>query len=96
MLQAFVSFVGDVPMAADHWQDDCFYGAQFLNGCNPETIKRCTELPYNFPVTQQLVGNLLDVDDTLEKAMKVNIPTRETVRNCSFASMDDRTDRLTK
>nr|XP_058954727.1 allene oxide synthase-lipoxygenase protein-like [Pocillopora verrucosa]XP_058954728.1 allene oxide synthase-lipoxygenase protein-like [Pocillopora verrucosa] len=68
--KAFVSFVGDVPMAADHWQDDCFYGAQFLNGCNPETIKRCTELPYNFPVTQQLVGNLLDVDDTLEKAMK--------------------------
>lgn len=69
--QAFVSFVGDVPVASKHWQDDCFYGSQFLNGCNPDTIKRCTELPSNFPVTQELVGNLLDEGNTLEKAMQV-------------------------
>jgi len=41
-----------------------------LNGCNPDTIKRCTELPSKFPVTQELVGNLLDEGDTLEKAIQ--------------------------
>lgn len=68
--KAFVSFVGDVPPAADQWQDDTFYGSQFLNGCNPDTIKRCTELPSKFPVTQAMVGNLLDQGDTLKKAMQ--------------------------
>ena len=33
---------------------------------------RCTKLPPHFPVTQELVGNLLDSGDTLEKAMAVN------------------------
>ncbi|KAJ7337200.1 arachidonate 5-lipoxygenase [Desmophyllum pertusum] len=68
--KAFVSFVGEVPLASKCWQDDRFYGAHFLNGCNPDTIKRCTELPSNFPVTQELVGNLLDEGDTLEKAIE--------------------------
>ncbi|KAM7441264.1 arachidonate 5-lipoxygenase [Porites harrisoni] len=68
--KAFVAFVGDVPSAAERWQDDRFYGSQFLNGCNPDTIKRCIELPSKFPVTQELVGNLLDESDTLQKAME--------------------------
>lgn len=71
LFQAFVAFVGDVPSAAERWQDDRFYGSQFLNGCNPDTIKRCIELPSKFPVTQELVGNLLDESDTLQKAMEV-------------------------
>ena len=72
--QAFVHFIGDVPAApAERWKDDRFYGAQFLNGCNPDTIRRCTELPSNFPVTQEMVGNLLDSGNTLEQAMKVCI-----------------------
>lgn len=68
--KAFVSFVGKAPPAAENWQDDRFYGAHFLNGCNPDTIKRCTELPSKFPVTEELVGNLIDRGDTLEKAIK--------------------------
>jgi len=69
--RAFVHFLGDAPSApAERWKDDRFYGAQFLNGCNPDTIKRCTELPSNFPVTQEMVGNLLDAGNTLEQAMK--------------------------
>ena len=64
--------MGDVPSASDRWQDDRFYGAQFLNGCNPEMIRRCTELPPNFPVTQGIVGNLLDEGDALHKAMLVS------------------------
>ena len=75
-MQAFVSFVGDVPVASKHWQDDSFYGSHFLNGCNPDTMKRCTKLPSNFPVTQELVGNLLDEGDTLEKAIKVFLSLR--------------------
>lgn len=71
MFQAFVAFVGDVPSSAERWQDDRFYGSQFLNGCNPDTIKRCTELPSKFPVTQELVGNLLDKGDTLQKGIEV-------------------------
>lgn len=71
LFQAFVAFVGDVPSAAERWLDDRFYGSQFLNGCNPDTIKRCIELPSKFPVTQELVGNLLDESDTLQKAMEV-------------------------
>ena len=74
-MQAFVSFVGEVPLASKRWQDDRFYGAQFLNGCNPDTIMRCSKLPSNFPVTQELVGNLLDAGDTLQNAIKVRIST---------------------
>jgi len=68
--KAFVAFVGDVPSASERWQDDRFYGSHFLNGCNPDTIKRCTELPSKFPVTQELVGNLLDEGDTLQNAIE--------------------------
>lgn len=68
--KAFTGFVGEVPKAADHWREDCFFGYQFMNGCNPDTLKRCTELPSNFPVTQDLIGNLLDTGDTLDKALE--------------------------
>ncbi|XP_068721239.1 allene oxide synthase-lipoxygenase protein-like [Montipora capricornis] len=68
--KAFVAFVGDVPPASDHWRDDSFYGAHYLNGCNPDTIRRCTEIPAKFPVTQELVGNLLDEGDTLQRAIE--------------------------
>ena len=63
--------LGDLPPAAEQWRDDVWYGRQFLNGCNPETIKRCTSLPKKFPVTDEIVGNLLDRGTTLEDAMKV-------------------------
>lgn len=69
--KAFRAFVGDVPPAADHWRDDSFYGAHYLNGCNPDTIKRCTEIPSKFPITQELVANLLDEGDTLQGAIEV-------------------------
>lgn len=73
-LYVFTNFIGDVPKAAEHWRNDRFFGSQFLNGCNPESIKRCTKLPANFLVTQELVGNLLDTGDTLKKALKVTFP----------------------
>ena len=60
-----------VPPAAEQWRDDVWYGRQFLNGCNPEIIKRCTSLPEKFPVTDEIVGNQLDRETTLEQAIEV-------------------------
>ena len=67
----FTSLLGDPPPAAKHWHTDVWNGKQFLNGCNPDTIKRCKELPTNFPVTNEMVSDVLDPGVTLEQAMKV-------------------------
>uniref|UniRef100_A0A3Q2YGT5 Arachidonate 12-lipoxygenase, 12R-type-like n=1 Tax=Hippocampus comes TaxID=109280 RepID=A0A3Q2YGT5_HIPCM len=58
---------------SDHWKDDDFYGYQFLNGVNPCLIKRCSELPPNFPVTEEMVKPFLENGSTLDNEMKVNV-----------------------
>ncbi|XP_061565149.1 polyunsaturated fatty acid lipoxygenase ALOX15B-like isoform X1 [Cololabis saira] len=37
-----------------HWEEDAFFGYQYLNGVNPLLIRRCTALPSNFPVTDSM------------------------------------------
>ncbi|XP_054877421.1 hydroperoxide isomerase ALOXE3-like [Poeciliopsis prolifica] len=74
---------------SEHWKEDDFFGSQFLNGTNPNVIKRCSKLPPNFPVTDEMVKPFLETGTTLKKEMKEGniflcdqkimdgIPTRE-------------------
>lgn len=71
----------------EHWKDDAFFGYQFLNGLNPMMIRRCTALPDNFPVTDDMVclrgqcsledemkkGNIFLCDYKLLDGVKENI-----------------------
>ncbi|XP_060947632.1 hydroperoxide isomerase ALOXE3-like [Limanda limanda] len=52
---------------AEHWKEDDFYGYQFLNGINPTLIKRCSELPQNFPVTEEMVKPFLAEGSSLSR-----------------------------
>ncbi|KAJ3582924.1 hypothetical protein NHX12_000096 [Muraenolepis orangiensis] len=55
---------------AAHWQDDDFYGFQFLNGVNPNMIQLCSQIPPNFQVTDAMVKPFLQEGTSLEKEMK--------------------------
>ncbi|XP_070844176.1 hydroperoxide isomerase ALOXE3-like [Chaetodon trifascialis] len=55
---------------AEHWKEDDFYGYQFLNAINPNVIKRCSELPRNFPVTEQMVQPFLEKGSSLRREMQ--------------------------
>uniref|UniRef100_A0A8C5I457 Si:dkey-17e16.9 n=1 Tax=Gouania willdenowi TaxID=441366 RepID=A0A8C5I457_GOUWI len=57
-----------------HWMDDDFFGYQFLNGTNPCVIRKCSELPLNFPVTDEMVKPFLETGSSLiEEILKGNI-----------------------
>uniref|UniRef100_A0A8C5D8Y7 Hydroperoxide isomerase ALOXE3-like n=1 Tax=Gouania willdenowi TaxID=441366 RepID=A0A8C5D8Y7_GOUWI len=55
---------------AEHWKDDDFFGYQFLNGTNPTVIKKCSKLPSNFPVTDEMVEPFLAAGCSLKKEIK--------------------------
>ena len=54
------------------WTSDVEFGRQVLNGVNCVMIKRCVELPSNFPVTQGMVKCSLVRSGDLIEEMKVN------------------------
>ncbi|XP_028252886.1 hydroperoxide isomerase ALOXE3-like [Parambassis ranga] len=63
---------------AEHWKEDDFFGFQFLNSTNPNVIKRCSELPPNFPVTEEMVQPFLEEGSSLKNEMeKGNIFIRD-------------------
>lgn len=53
----------------DHWKEDSFFAYQYLNGTNPLLIRRCSALPSNFPVTDNMV--FLHGQSSLAEEMKV-------------------------
>ncbi|KAL2769967.1 polyunsaturated fatty acid 5-lipoxygenase isoform 2 [Daubentonia madagascariensis] len=52
------------------WQEDDMFGYQFLNGCNPVLIRRCTQLPEKLPVTTEMVECSLERELTLEQEVQ--------------------------
>ena len=57
---------------ASRWVTDVDFGRQVLNGVNPVVIERCTDLPTNFPVTNDMVKGQLSRGLSLEEEMKVH------------------------
>ncbi|XP_010886727.2 hydroperoxide isomerase ALOXE3-like [Esox lucius] len=53
-----------------HWKEDEFFGYQYLNGFNPMLICRCSVLPDNFPVTEDMVRPSLSGTCSLSKELK--------------------------
>ncbi|KAL7877129.1 hypothetical protein SRHO_G00037720 [Serrasalmus rhombeus] len=66
-----------------HWMTDTFFGYQFLNGSNPMMIKRCSKLPKNFPVTNDMVKSALPKESSLEKEME-----KGNIFLCDYARLD--------
>ncbi|XP_039603059.1 polyunsaturated fatty acid lipoxygenase ALOX8-like isoform X2 [Polypterus senegalus] len=76
-----------------HWNEDDFFGGQYLFGCNPTIIKKCNALPPNFGVRHEMVepfleegtslhdeikkGNIFLVDYKLLDGIKANVINRD-------------------
>ena len=72
--ETLATILGDPDVAvhnAARWTTDVEFGRQVLNGVNPVVIEKCTKLPSNFPVTNDMVKGFLNRGMTLEQEMKV-------------------------
>ena len=72
--EKLATFMGrpEVPVhAAARWTTDVEFGRQMLNGVNPVVIEKCSTLPSNFPVTNDMVKGFLNRGLNLEQEMEV-------------------------
>ncbi|KAM4618195.1 hydroperoxide isomerase ALOXE3-like [Polymixia lowei] len=76
---------------SEHWMEDDFYGYQFLNGVNPTVIQRCSELPSNFPVTEEMVQPFLEDGSSLRTEMK-----KGNIFLCDYKIMEGLPTRVVK
>lgn len=63
---------------AEHWAEDSFFGYQYLNGINPGLIRRCTQIPDKFPVTDDMVAPFLGEGTCLQAELEVKPRWGET------------------
>ncbi|XP_056408606.1 hydroperoxide isomerase ALOXE3-like isoform X2 [Hyla sarda] len=52
------------------WNEDSFFGYQYLNGVNPMQIRKCEKLPENFPVSNSMVAASLGTSTDLTEELK--------------------------
>ncbi|XP_022083391.1 allene oxide synthase-lipoxygenase protein-like isoform X2 [Acanthaster planci] len=57
-----------LPYGTHNWRSDIEFGSQKLVGCNPNQIRRCTEIPHN-----------LAVDDAMLKPLMENLTIQEAI-----------------
>ncbi|KAI4833476.1 hypothetical protein KUCAC02_016374 [Chaenocephalus aceratus] len=88
----------------EHWKEDTFFGYQYLNGNQPHFDRRCTALPENFPVTDEMLfpdGQCSLADEMKktpdDKLMPIAIQLRQTPAddNPIFLPTDSEYDWLT-
>ena len=57
---------------AYRWVSDVEFGRQILNGVNPVVIRKCTSLPNNFPVTNEMLEGVIPPGHSLTDEIKVS------------------------
>ncbi|XP_063807650.1 polyunsaturated fatty acid lipoxygenase ALOX15B-like [Pseudophryne corroboree] len=62
---------GNFDVIDELWKEDSFFGSQYLNGNNPNLIRKCSKIPENFPVTNNMVAASLGTTTSLQKELEI-------------------------
>ncbi|XP_063806755.1 arachidonate 12-lipoxygenase, 12R-type-like [Pseudophryne corroboree] len=57
-------------VVAELWKEDDFFGSQYLIGVNPTLIRKCSKIPENFPVGDNMVAASLGTTTSLQKELE--------------------------
>ncbi|EGV20546.1 lipoxygenase family protein [Thiocapsa marina] len=73
----------DKPPTMARWREDAEFARQRVAGVNPRMLRRFTEIPANFPVTDATLAGLLDADETLASAIE-----KKRLYWCNYAVLE--------